>query len=844
MSSTPPPQQSSNNLDYMSEVWSRCGTIQIGLRSDYNGFTTFSCLSCSKKFNSHSKLERHSRVHTRIKPFQCCLCKTRFTQKSSLKTHFTRHSQHDILAMVRSKSADDILKLPASEQEAQFKIIVDQLLADASLPPLGSTYAYAAARTKTVPTLQKSLQHDDSDQTTSSSSLVAPDGNMCAPYGITQTNPPLTPLTTQDTAVQAFHAHHQQPFQGPMTPFLRMQLQRYQLHLQSQPQQNIQPNLLSPQSLQHMCMLGAPQPNMSFFPYPNQTTMQLDHAWPMATQFQQHIQLQDQIKQPSQKDYRRASLSKHANSNAMMSDDDNEGGESKKKKGFKKQSTQIKQRNGNQHSDDELPHQKIKEEHTSNERSSSNGSNTITAVDGQDGKATKYNSMLDNDVVATEQSVIPNQNPNPIVNMSKGVTQHVEEKEEGELNTATDMVADVVAGVGLGGKERGGGKKDSEQEKKAEELKREALSQLLIIQKPRHHENGKRASPSPEAQEENRIGQTSVLTAKRPKPSATNNNNDDNNHNHANRNENSSINCNNGDASPGHTIETRNEQSDAKHPHNSGTDEENEIAPRLSNGKSSCTGIPLEEEHHSKGNNQNDERESGCGSGSDFTRKEYTHQSIRSKISHNQTHEARKERNETEKNVKEIKKGEEKAHCQTLLERNSKHPKSTTQNQKKVAATSNKNNPSWKEEAEDVGGDDKSLFSSLMEYRHSRRVTASKALQQQQQQQYLSALNHGGMPFPMQPSLYNMSSSRMNVTALPAYPSYSSMPSLGMPFMYGFPPPYHASMGQPPMVPSSSPSRQLSYQQHYTPPNHSSQSSFIPPLFYQPFGSGQQFNHG
>jgi len=51
------------------------------------------CPSCPKKFESTSKLSRHSRVHTGAKPFVCTLCDGCFPQKGGLKIHSVRHAR-------------------------------------------------------------------------------------------------------------------------------------------------------------------------------------------------------------------------------------------------------------------------------------------------------------------------------------------------------------------------------------------------------------------------------------------------------------------------------------------------------------------------------------------------------------------------------------------------------------------------------------------------------------------------------------------------------------------------------------------------------------------------------
>jgi KRAB domain-containing zinc finger protein len=40
-----------------------------------------------------AQLVRHSRVHTKDRPFACTRCGVRFTQKSSLKMHLAKHEE-------------------------------------------------------------------------------------------------------------------------------------------------------------------------------------------------------------------------------------------------------------------------------------------------------------------------------------------------------------------------------------------------------------------------------------------------------------------------------------------------------------------------------------------------------------------------------------------------------------------------------------------------------------------------------------------------------------------------------------------------------------------------------
>ena len=49
--------------------------------------STFHCKYCEKSFPFLSKLERHTKVHTKVRPFKCKDCGKGFTEESNLKTH-------------------------------------------------------------------------------------------------------------------------------------------------------------------------------------------------------------------------------------------------------------------------------------------------------------------------------------------------------------------------------------------------------------------------------------------------------------------------------------------------------------------------------------------------------------------------------------------------------------------------------------------------------------------------------------------------------------------------------------------------------------------------------------
>eukprot|EP00045_Choanoeca_perplexa_P005415 m.45785 g.45785 ORF g.45785 m.45785 type:complete len:464 (-) comp13105_c0_seq4:5-1396(-) len=93
----------------------------IGYSGAIAGKKIHRCAQCSKSFPSVSKLVRHSRVHTKDKPFACPSCATRFTQRSSLKQHLTRHvdvNPGQVLPPSRKTKRKATVNRPASTSES------------------------------------------------------------------------------------------------------------------------------------------------------------------------------------------------------------------------------------------------------------------------------------------------------------------------------------------------------------------------------------------------------------------------------------------------------------------------------------------------------------------------------------------------------------------------------------------------------------------------------------------------------------------------------------------------------------------------------------------------------
>ncbi|RZF34769.1 hypothetical protein LSTR_LSTR007821 [Laodelphax striatellus] len=84
----PQPNESSLvNFNPEEEVddWNKSVPEQIKLKK------TFICPKCNKVFASRSNLERHSTVHSDVKPFQCVECKKMFSRRVHLERHKFMH---------------------------------------------------------------------------------------------------------------------------------------------------------------------------------------------------------------------------------------------------------------------------------------------------------------------------------------------------------------------------------------------------------------------------------------------------------------------------------------------------------------------------------------------------------------------------------------------------------------------------------------------------------------------------------------------------------------------------------------------------------------------------------
>lgn len=74
------------------------------------------CKMCDRTFNTKSSLQRHTRIHTGVKPFECPVCMKRFTQSSNMKIHVLTHTgtkppsrRKIVSAFPECKAADNLV---------------------------------------------------------------------------------------------------------------------------------------------------------------------------------------------------------------------------------------------------------------------------------------------------------------------------------------------------------------------------------------------------------------------------------------------------------------------------------------------------------------------------------------------------------------------------------------------------------------------------------------------------------------------------------------------------------------------------------------------------------------
>ncbi|ODM93424.1 putative zinc finger protein [Orchesella cincta] len=73
----------------------RCNLL-AHIRNVHKNERRFACIVCGKRFQTSSKLRRHTFTHSNEQPFKCDHCGERFKYQESFKSHLKRHSMEKL----------------------------------------------------------------------------------------------------------------------------------------------------------------------------------------------------------------------------------------------------------------------------------------------------------------------------------------------------------------------------------------------------------------------------------------------------------------------------------------------------------------------------------------------------------------------------------------------------------------------------------------------------------------------------------------------------------------------------------------------------------------------------
>ncbi|XP_067099565.1 zinc finger protein 770-like [Osmerus mordax] len=113
-------QQTASNSSGLSEP-NRCSKTATKRRKSTNPvgnpvYTRHQCLICYKYFPSFSKLERHSRVHTDLRPYNCLACGKTFRQATHLTVHERTHNKFGPLRPTSQQATTSHVKAQPQKQ--------------------------------------------------------------------------------------------------------------------------------------------------------------------------------------------------------------------------------------------------------------------------------------------------------------------------------------------------------------------------------------------------------------------------------------------------------------------------------------------------------------------------------------------------------------------------------------------------------------------------------------------------------------------------------------------------------------------------------------------------------